>query len=380
MIREGIGKIIRKSAQSVISINQHNYEEFFLLYVDGELSAADKQAVEQFVKGNPGYAEELEMLQQMRLVGETVVFDDKAILYRNGSTAISLDNYEENFLLYVDNELSADAKEQVETFVLQHPAVQDQFTLLKQTRLVAEAIYFPGKELLYRKEEKKKPVLYMGWQRIAVAAAFIGFAILVWTLFPGENPTTEQTIVKQEPVVIPNTLEQKDVITPAKALAETGIILNNRLVPLRGKNNTQQKNILVDNNKSPDLIARNNIQPQPALGVKENTVIEKTDLIETARPTQDLSVERNSFTSTNIVQPKNNADEITADNFLAQPAVYKELDTDDEKKSLYLGSIEINKDKLRGFFRKAGSIFRSKARQQEEDRTEAGASNTRPSK
>lgn len=363
----------------MISITQHNYEEFFLLYVDGELSGADKQAVEEFVKGNPGFAEELAMLQQMRLVDETVVFDDKAILYRHESTAISINNYEENFLLYVDNELSAEAKEQVETFVLQHPAVQDQFTLLKQTRLVPEPIYFPGKELLYRKEEKKKPVLYMGWQRIAVAAAFIGLAILVWPLFSGEKSATEQTIAKQEPAVIPNAI-QKDVVSPGKALAETGTILNNQLVTLKATNNGHQKNISVVDNKATDLIASNDIQPGEILTVKENTIAEKSDLIETARPTQDLPIERTSFTASDIAQQKNNADENTADNFLAQPAVYKELDTDDEKKSLYLGSIEINKDKLRGFFRKAGSIFRNKARQQEEDRTEAGASNTRPSK
>jgi hypothetical protein len=62
-----------------------------------------------------------------------------------------------------------------------------------------------------------------------------------------------------------------------------------------------------------------------------------------------------------------------------QPAVYKELDTEDEKKSLLLGSLEINKDKLRGFFRKAGSLFRSKSKT-EEDKTESRPSSTTKSK
>ncbi|GAC1529754.1 MAG: hypothetical protein NVS3B15_08250 [Sediminibacterium sp.] len=42
----------------------------------------------------------------------------------------------------------------------------------------------------------------------------------------------------------------------------------------------------------------------------------------------------------------------------------------DENKSLYLGSVEINKDKLRGFFRKASGIFRSKAARQDEEVTD----------
>ena len=366
-----------------MNVNQHNYEEFFLLYVDGELSAANKQAVEQFVEGNPGLADELEMLQQMRLAGDTVVFDDKAILYRNGSSAITLDNYEETFLLYVDNELGTDAKEQVEIFVLQHPALQEKFTLLKQTRLTPETIYFPGKELLYRREEKNRPVFYIGWQRIAVAAAFIGLAILGWTLFPGNNGTQQPTIAKQEPAgqTIPEPTPQKDAFNSRSVQGEkANITLNNAARPLSGKNNSQQKSSLVDNSKPADLIALNNVQPPAVLVEKPNAITEKKDPIETTRPTQEISVEKNTFAATDFIQSKNNIDDNTASNHLTQPAVYKELDTEDEKKSLYLGSIEINKDKLRGFFRKAGSIFRSKARQQEEDRSEAGPSNTRPSK
>ena len=49
-----------------------------------------------------------------------------------------------------------------------------------------------------------------------------------------------------------------------------------------------------------------------------------------------------------------------------KPAVYKELDTDDERKSLYVGSVEINKDKLRGFLRKASSLFKGKNKNEEE--------------
>ena len=126
-----------------MNVNQHNYEEFFLLYVDGELSATDKQAVEQFVQANPGLAEELEMLLQMRLTDEPVLFEGKDILFRNETAEINLHNYEEQFLLYVDNELNTVSKEKVETFVLQHPALQESFTLLKQTRLASEIIVFP---------------------------------------------------------------------------------------------------------------------------------------------------------------------------------------------------------------------------------------------
>jgi hypothetical protein len=60
---------------------------------------------------------------------------------------------------------------------------------------------------------------------------------------------------------------------------------------------------------------------------------------------------------------------------LMQQTVYKELDTDDENKSLYLGNIELNRDKLRGFFRKAGNLFKSKIKS-EDDRNENASPRT----
>jgi hypothetical protein len=64
-----------------------------------------------------------------------------------------------------------------------------------------------------------------------------------------------------------------------------------------------------------------------------------------------------------VIAPK----ETTAANNNAAVTKYKELETDEDNKGLLLGSIEINKDKLRGFFRKASSIFKSKAAREEED-------------
>ena len=96
---------------------------------------------------------------------------------------------------------------------------------------------------------------------------------------------------------------------------------------------------------------------------------------------QALPIENTSISGIEIGKTANNPDENKSyftDN--AQQAVYKELDTEDDKKSLLLGSLEINKDKLRGFFRKAGSIFRSKGKADDEKPGKQPSSNARPSK
>ncbi|NBU53371.1 MAG: hypothetical protein EBS33_03225, partial [Alphaproteobacteria bacterium] len=48
-------------------VNIHNYETYFLLYVDNELTANEKAAVELFLQQNPFYQKELDLLQNAKL-------------------------------------------------------------------------------------------------------------------------------------------------------------------------------------------------------------------------------------------------------------------------------------------------------------------------
>ena len=370
----------------MIHINLHNYEEFFLLYADGELDAAGRLAVEQFVQANPDLAVELDLLLQLHLTGEeNIIFADKSSLLRNEAAAINLQNCEEKFLLYVDNELTVSDREEVEKFVLQHPQQQQAFTMLKQSRLVAETITYPDKTSLYRKEEKERPVLYMRWQRIAVAAVFAGVAILIWTLLPQQNSTSSFTAKRN------NAVEQNKMVPGNDAAINNKA--NNAITGDGNITASIDHSAATASNDQNNNNASSNILPASSVTIAEQAASEvsrNSDLIAKADPVTVL--QRNDFETVssrtikvsgdnNVMETMNEERAHTAEENLvkyaslaeeSKPTVYRELDTEsaDQRKSLLLGSVEINKDKLRGFFRKAGSIFRGKGKA-EEDNTAA---------
>jgi hypothetical protein len=64
-------------------VNETNYEEYFVLYGDNELTNAEKELVEQFVYKHPQYQTEFELIQQVKLLPDnTLVYPDKNELYR----------------------------------------------------------------------------------------------------------------------------------------------------------------------------------------------------------------------------------------------------------------------------------------------------------
>jgi anti-sigma factor RsiW len=175
-----------------MTINRNNYEEFFLLYVDQELSDADRRAVEIFVSENPDLEQELSMLQGTRISpDESISFADKDALLRPSANdfPVGLANIRELFLLYVDQELGENERKSVEEFAAQHPQLQHELKLLKQTVIEPDTeVRFERKEELYR-EEKERALVRFRWVRYAAAAVFIIIAgFLVFQYFSKREP------------------------------------------------------------------------------------------------------------------------------------------------------------------------------------------------
>src|SRR5215218_2427553 len=93
------------------TIRLDNYEEWLILYMDDELGAEEKEAVENFLLLHPHLQEELDLLLSTRLPIDNVTFFGKDELK---AEAMKLNAVDGNLLLYLDNEPSSAEKKTVE--------------------------------------------------------------------------------------------------------------------------------------------------------------------------------------------------------------------------------------------------------------------------
>ena len=342
-----------------MEINRQNYETYFLLWVDGELSIQEQNDVEQFIDKNPDLAIELALLQDAKLpIDDAIVYSNKESLLKIESPALSLSTYEEYFLLYIDNELSNKEKQDVELFVLQHPALQAEFLLLQKTILTKETIIFTNKELLYKKDENEKPVIFFSWRKLAIAAALVGFIFSIWMIVPNNSlKQSKQQIAKVKNTIIPTIIKTAPIIAKEK-IAVKSINSNTNFNSLNKKPSIRiSQNEIVNTPVETVASIKKTISPEITQLESNNTKL-ITEVANNAEAINDVTEKSKSIAAALINEPEHP--------LINKQTVYRELNTDESSNSLYVGSLEINKDKLRGFFRKAGTIFRSKSKQIED--------------
>ena len=126
---------------SYMNIDRHNYEEFFIPYLDNELSASDRQLVEDFAAANPDLKAELDLLLQSKFEPETdITFTGKAGLLKHEEEVTGETS---SMLLYLDDEMSATEKTSFQEWIDQNPDAKKELEVLRQTKLQPEHIVFP---------------------------------------------------------------------------------------------------------------------------------------------------------------------------------------------------------------------------------------------
>jgi anti-sigma factor RsiW len=347
-----------------MNISRHNYEEYFILYMDNELAPAERRMVEDFVQLHPDLKEELELLQQFKLTPDTnIVFAGKEELLKGKEVSIvNLSNYEEYLLLYTDHELNPAQKAAVEQFASENLAVQKELDLLRFTRLQPESIEFPDKASLYRREEKVR-ALPVRWWRAAAAILILALGLsAVWMIsrqsdeaaVAGATPGKEQ-IKSPAPIRPENSKEELAVTkdtTESLQLQESKLATNSiDNIPadqkVKQSVQTANKEPLPDKmdalaNRQPDN--RSNNLPQP---VNNPNIVTPNEIA--VKPVLVNNNPKGILTKTDVTNNTGSSPDIKPGIDFAvakQPETEIETDGNDGKKN-----------KLRGFFRKVTRTF-----------------------
>ena len=294
-------------------INKNNYETFFLSYIDNELNAAERAAVEAFVLTEPKYAEELALFEKTKIQApsiEHIEMEDKIFLYRFPEMQASLD---------------ADFKKS-----------------------------------LYKKEAPVRKVLFTpNLMRASFAIAALFILLIGVQLFKTNTVIKDKTAIAITNNASTNSKQPENTILPNE-VNEAAINKNSTAVlsslPISKKINnakfTIAESVRANQNGFEDqAIVHNNMN---------------TDIINT---TEGLSQTSRENENNNKLAAKFNEAQISSSAMETMaseeekimpviPTAYKEIDTEEDDRTINIGMLEIDGAAFRGITRKFSALLK----------------------
>ncbi len=190
-------------------ITRNNYEEFFLDYIEGEISAPDKGALESFLVQNPDLKMELDEMMDMDLKIEGGTFQSesdslKAIPFQK--------NFDDFCIAKIEGDLNAYENEAFEKYMASHSEKEKDFSLYRKTKVsVDPSISFPNKRGL---KKKNKAIVFRQFVFTTLAtAASIAILFSIWTTEIENDPTNfgNQQVSQNAsmPIAIPDSVKRK---------------------------------------------------------------------------------------------------------------------------------------------------------------------------
>ena len=328
------------------TIHLGNYEEYFILYMDGELSPEAMADVERFLEAHPDLRAELDLLMSTKLPMTEEPGFDKSFLM---AVQMKLGHAGEDLLLFVDGELPQSQAALVASQIEQDPELARQHALLLRTKLDAkETIAYPNKEELFRHTERV--VVFRPWMRAAAAVLLIGSMGLFW-MNSGKETTsadgmTAITRTSPETTRDSNPTLSNQVIPVAPATHEIAANENGAAKASPREQKAVRNMPAPKDVPAMDQLARSNPSPtQPAVSL----VASAGEQIRTIEAGRMVEASVNSA-GTAMVRPVVNNSSVT--NLL--PARSTDSNTPVDVAASKNGNA---KGKVKGFLRKATTIF-----------------------
>ena len=282
---------------------------------------------------------------------------------------ISLHNYQDFLLRYIDEELDLRETEALLAFVALHPAIAEELESLQSTKLDSEVItcpnkavlyknifpvivepttiVYPNKQKLFKKEKEKAPVVLLKWWAVGAAAVFLFMMVRYGMLDQKAGSTVSKNSIS------------KNKVSKASTLS---VIKNNPTLNNSTTNNAVNTGSMAATkvetdikNNTPNAIeyaAAQNIEHQSIPTASTVTVRETAQNMPSYNG--DIVDVKPTIIAEITVPSMPDNDETTE--------IIETIDTEaaSSNRSVMVGAFEIDKDKFRGLFRKVNAIIKNK--------------------
>ncbi len=296
-------------------INKKNYETFFMSYIDNELNAAERAVVDAFVLTNSKYAEELAIFEKTKLQApsiEHIEMEDKIFLYRFPEMQASLD------------------------------------TDFKKT--------------LYRKEAPVRKVLFTpNLMRASFAIAALFILLIGVQLFKNNTVIKDKTVLAITNNASTNSKQTENTILSDNVLEASVNKINNNSaglsnLPISKKINNAKITIA-------ESVRANQagFEDQASASNNMNTnIINTTEgLSQTSRENDSQSILVAKFNEAQISSTAMETKATEEDKIIPViPTAYKEIDTEEEDRTINIGILEIDGAAFRGITRKFSALLK----------------------
>jgi hypothetical protein len=290
-------------------INENNYETYFMSYIDNELNAAERAAVEAFVLTEPKYAAALALFEKTKLhasSNEFMEMEDKIFLYR---------------FTEMDAKLDGDFKKS-----------------------------------LYRKQAPVRKIIFTpNLMRASFAIAAMLILFIGLQLFKTESSISESNIVEsnieETPLKDKTTVSSADILIPTdnKTLANSAIATK-AITKNRTENQNKHKNKIQNENQTILTSANNTIST-----INTNIVSSSSSQASRENDSQNIVVAKFSEGQISSTAMETMA---TEEEKTILPTNYKEIDTEEEDRTINIGILEIDAAAFRGITRKFSALLK----------------------
>jgi len=172
-----------------MKINRHNYEEFLLDFIEGNLSVHEVETVQSFLDKNSDIKAETEDLLSLKLDNEDTKFENKKLLKKDPEIDIEgISKFERLSVAFLENDITNEENLMLDEMLKQSEKKQHEHQLIQQSKLTAdEKIDFQNKSKLkqFRLTNNRRIVYF-----VSSLAASVALLISIFLINSENEPKT----------------------------------------------------------------------------------------------------------------------------------------------------------------------------------------------